>query len=156
MSLSFHQFNILNKYKLLNWENLIILQHICLVYKILHGLAPPPLCTIYTIPLRKTTFSQALMCLLERHMTGTHYGKQPESPCLNSFKHKVKKWLLNTQKCKHRCLIINFYLLHVSPYVTQSCLTLCHISSRYFLLSYFAIWCTYCRVRIHIRQRDYW
>ncbi len=39
----FHPCHILKKYKLLSWENLIMYKNICLVYKIMHGLAPPPL-----------------------------------------------------------------------------------------------------------------
>ncbi len=35
--------NILSKRKLLSWDNLIKYANVCLVYKIVHGLAPPKL-----------------------------------------------------------------------------------------------------------------
>ncbi len=40
---SFHYCHILNAYNLLSWENIINFKNVCLVYKIMHGLAPPPL-----------------------------------------------------------------------------------------------------------------
>merc|ERR1712131_530299 len=40
---SYHHCGILTKYQLLSWENLMKYADIVLVYKILQGLAPPPL-----------------------------------------------------------------------------------------------------------------
>ena len=40
---SLHHCNILEKYHLLSWENLIKYANVCLIYKIIHGLVPPPL-----------------------------------------------------------------------------------------------------------------
>ena len=40
---SFHICILIDKYKFLNFENLKIFKNTCLVYRVLHGLAPPPL-----------------------------------------------------------------------------------------------------------------
>ena len=44
---SFHVCNILNKYNLLNFENVINFKYVCFIYKALHGLAPPPVSTLF-------------------------------------------------------------------------------------------------------------
>lgn len=53
--LSYHHCNILQKYRLLSWDNLLKFHHICLVYKIVHGLAPPPLSTYVTVQSNRST-----------------------------------------------------------------------------------------------------
>lgn len=40
---SYHHCNILDKYNLLNFTNFKNVEYVCLLYKPLHGLAPPPL-----------------------------------------------------------------------------------------------------------------
>ena len=45
----FHHCRVLEKYNLLIFENFRLFSNLCLVYKILNGLAPPPLCDfVYT------------------------------------------------------------------------------------------------------------
>ena len=71
-----HHCTILNNHKLLSWEDVIKYKNICLVFKILHNTAPPPLKSFIIqrnssnqitrsatrgdllIPFRKSTFGQ--------------------------------------------------------------------------------------------------
>lgn len=75
--LRYHHCAILQKHKLLSWENVIKNSNLCLFYKIIHGLSSPPLSQFVNIrntaqrvtrgsargdcvvPLRKSTFSQS-------------------------------------------------------------------------------------------------
>lgn len=43
---SYHHCKILTKYKLLSFENFIKFKNACLIYKTLHGIAPPPACFV--------------------------------------------------------------------------------------------------------------
>lgn len=116
----YHHCFILNKYSLLNFENLISLFQLQLVYKIVHNLAPPPLkafvhltadttvrvtrsrtrgeCSIpkYDSALARSSFSYASV---------QKWNKLPsEILSLNdyrAFTKEVKVWLLKNQRCSH-------------------------------------------------------
>ena len=84
--LSYHHCNILEKYNLMSFDNFCKFSSICLFYKVLHGLAPPPLQesikyrqTRVTsavvnrdveVPFRKTSFSHNALSIKG------HYGIQ--------------------------------------------------------------------------------
>ena len=114
-----HHCHILRKYKLLSWENLITYKNICLVYKIMHGSAPPPLSGFIqfkssatratrgaakkdcTIPFIKTTFSQAVFSFRASQQWNTVPQSVRESPSYHSFKVNTKDWLVDSQTCEH-------------------------------------------------------
>lgn len=116
---SFHHCHILNKYNLFNWENLIKFKNVCLVYRIMHGLAPPPLADFIKsksvenritrgairadciIPRRKTSFGQAVFSYKASHQWNTVPQPIRECSSFNSFKLNFKKWLLHNQHCEH-------------------------------------------------------
>ena len=50
-SLNHHHHNILSKYNLLSFENLILFSELQLVFKIIHNAAPPPLKSFFSAPL---------------------------------------------------------------------------------------------------------
>ena len=45
----YHHCNVLNKYNMLNFENLILHSNLCLIHKIIHNAAPPPLRKLVTL-----------------------------------------------------------------------------------------------------------
>ena len=118
-SRSFHHCTILNKYRLLSWNNLVIFKNCCLIYKIRHSLAPPPLCGLIKfrspttgvtrgaargdceIPLRKTVFGQSAFTYRAANEWNTIPQTIRESISYNSFKKNLKKWLIDSQICRH-------------------------------------------------------
>ena len=116
---SSHHCTILHKHKLLCWEDLIKYRNICLVFKILRGLAPPPLNTFITqrnntgqitrsatrgdltVPFRKSTFGQlsfSVKALQNWNSLPTHI-KEIHTYC--TFTSKLKIWLTHNQTCTH-------------------------------------------------------
>lgn len=116
----YHHCFILNKYGLLNFENLVSLYQIQLVYKIVHNLAPPPLKAFVhlvadttkrvtrsrtrgecTIPSYKTAFARSSFS----YAGVQKWNKLPsEILALNDYKaftKEVKAWLLQNQRCCH-------------------------------------------------------
>ena len=113
---NYHHCHILLKYKLLNWENLIKYSHSCLMYKIIHGRAPPALNQFIkmvststrsatrgdcVIAFRKSSFSQSAFSIRaarEWNSIPTHIRNISNYA---SFKHFLKKWLISGQGCEH-------------------------------------------------------
>ena len=118
-SIYYHHCHVLKKYSLLNFENLIIYADLCLVYNILHGLAPPVLCQFVRtapndhrstrsvargdciIPLRKSALGQtafSVRAAREWNLIPIHIRNFKTYP---SFKLNLKKWLTGSQDCQH-------------------------------------------------------
>lgn len=118
-SIYYHHCHVLKKYNLLNFENLIIYADLCLVYKILHGLAPPVLCQFVStapnalrstrsaargdciVPFRKSALGQtafSIRAAREWNLIPIHIRNFKSYV---SFKHNLKKWLIDSQDCLH-------------------------------------------------------
>ena len=116
---TYHHCNILEKYHLLSFENFKNFKNACLVFKCLHGLAPPPLmefihrrrntghetrsmargdCEVYG---RRTAFGQNVLSI-----KGCQYWNElpaflREIPTFPAFKGQLKQWLKDNQSCEH-------------------------------------------------------
>lgn len=112
----FHHCSILEKYKLLNWENFVNFQDALLVFKILRGLAPPPLSNFFSLNRGKTRAASSQHLI--PHYRGSAFSKSAFSvrvvPFWNTipwhirnvdtliqFKKMLKSWLLENQVCNH-------------------------------------------------------
>lgn len=116
---SYHHCSILQKHKLLSWENMIKYAHLCLIYKVIHGLSSPPLSQFIQIrntdhsrtrgavrgdciiPLRKSLFGQTTFSVQAAHEWNLTPITIRNSNTYNSFKIQLKKWLLENQSCQH-------------------------------------------------------
>ncbi len=115
--LSYHHCNILEKYDLLSFDNFCKFSYICLVYKVLHGLAPPQLQEFIKyrqtrvtravlnrdveVPFRKTTFSHNALSIRGSALWNKIPPSIRECPSLATFKNHVKAWLRAGQTCNH-------------------------------------------------------
>lgn len=112
----FHHCSILEKYNLLNWENFVKFQDANLVFKILHGLAPPPLSNFLNLSrrqtrsassknllvrLRKSAFSQSAFSVRAVHFWNTIPSHIRSVDTFQNFKNMLKSWLLENQACAH-------------------------------------------------------
>ncbi len=114
---SYHHCHILKKHELMDWDNYVKYNDSVLIFKIFHGLAPPPLQTFITkstnratrassrgdcsVPFRKSAFSQAVFSYRASHTWNAIPNKIRESPTLNAFSKHLKSWLLENQNCQH-------------------------------------------------------
>lgn len=115
---AYHHCNVLAKYDFLNWENMIKFADIILVYKIFHGLAPPPLSEFIKqnqntstrsftrgdckIPYRKTSFAQSSFSYRAAHIWNTIPAEIRSYTNINQFTKSIKQWLLDKQICTHK------------------------------------------------------
>lgn len=116
----FHHCKILEKYRLLSFEHLRQLADSCMVYKIINGLAPPPLCDFVHIrptnSIRATRTVSALDCVKPFRYTVfgqssfsvkaiTQWNSLPEEmrrcSSIDTFKAHLKGQLLASQSCSH-------------------------------------------------------
>lgn len=116
---SYHHCTILTKHDLLSWDNLIKFSDACLVFKVLHGLAPPPLSEFIkqntqssrhtrsvsrgdcAIPYRTSSFSQSAFSVKAAHFWNTLPLHIRTSKTYNIFKRNLKEWLIANQLCEH-------------------------------------------------------
>lgn len=114
---SFHHCNILKKHVFLNWENLVKFADILLVYKMFHGLAPPPLNEFVKqnlnastratsrgdckISYRKSSFGQSAFSYRAAHTWNTIPTEVRNITSLTTFSKTIKQWLLDNQICCH-------------------------------------------------------
>lgn len=112
---AYHHCNILRKHGLLSWGNTIKHADGVLVYKILHGLAPPPLGEFIKtnpmrstragsrgdcqVPLRKSVFGQTVFSYRATQTWNTIPNTIRYSPTLASFTGHFKTRLLENQIC---------------------------------------------------------
>ena len=115
----YHHCLILKKYNLLSWENLMKHTNICLMYRIINGVAPPPLARFVetrsiairvtrgatrgdcVIPFRESEFSKSAFSV----RTANEWNLIPvhirQLSTIQAFKGHTKKWLLDNQVCQH-------------------------------------------------------
>ncbi len=114
-----HHCPILQKYRLLSWENMVKYSNLCLVYKIIHGLSSPPLHQFVNtrtanhsrtrgaasvdciIPFRKSAFGQtdfSVRAAAEWNLTPINIRNLNT---YSTFKIQLKKWLIDNQSCQH-------------------------------------------------------
>ena len=112
----YHHCHILSKYKLLNLENLIKYAHLCLIYKIIHGLAPPVLNQFIKVvststrsaargdclvQFRKSAFGQSAFSVRAAHEWNSIPADIRNISSYVSFKSFLKRWLISGQNCQH-------------------------------------------------------
>lgn len=115
----FHHCAILLKYNILSLENLIKFTNCCQVYKILHGMAPPPLCDFINlrttthritrgvsrgdciIPLRKSVFSKSAFSVRASQEWNTIPSSIRDINTYSLFRSHLKRWLISNQTCQH-------------------------------------------------------
>ncbi len=114
---TYHHCAILKKYEFLSWENIIKYSDCIVVYKILHGLAPPPLSEFIKkntnrstragsrgdclVPFRKTVFGQSGFSYQASHTWNTVPSDIWDLPTITSFTKHLKTWFLDNQQCTH-------------------------------------------------------
>ena len=113
---AYHHCNILPKHKLLSWENLLTFHDTCLIYKILHDLAPPPLSTFIRQknPLNRVTRaslrgdlvpprrrSPLAFTVKASHSWNTLPDNIRDSITYRSFARSLKTWFIQNYKCLH-------------------------------------------------------
>ena len=119
-SMQFHHCRILQKHHLLSFENVKLFSNLCLSFRILNGLAPPPLRQFVhfrseqsikstrisstrdcSVPFRRSSFGQSAFTV----KATTQWNALPDSikncDSIGSFKNKLKNHLLDTQLCNH-------------------------------------------------------
>ena len=116
---SYHHCNCLRNHKLLSWDNLVKFTDACLVYKILHNLAPPPLSAFIKqkttddsrtrsaarrdciIPRRRSAFGQSAFSVRASHTWNRLPTSVRHDDTYHSFKTELKSWLKDNQVCDH-------------------------------------------------------
>jgi len=113
---SHHHCNILTKHHILSWENLIKFTDVCLVFKIVHGMAPPPLSDFVNqstrltrsvsrgdcvISHRSSSFSKSTFSVKAAHSWNALPPHIRTQNTYKTFKHSLKEWLVANQVCKH-------------------------------------------------------
>lgn len=118
--LHYHHCNILEKHHLLSFENFIEFSSLCLVYKIIHGLAPACLlkfvchrpassirssriASVYDckIPSYRTTFGQSSFSFKATTQWNALLADLKSCLSIRSFKSQLKCSLKNSQNCNH-------------------------------------------------------
>lgn len=115
----FHHCHILKKQNLLSWDNLIKYANLCLVYKVLHNLAPPPLSGFVKqrahtsqitrgvargnciVPLRKSACGQSAFSFKAAQEWNTLPNHIREPTTYTAFSRQLKLWLITHQICQH-------------------------------------------------------
>ncbi len=118
---SFYHCDILAKHSFLSFDNFKHFRIPCLMFKVLHGLAPPPLngfiklradSGLYRdirasargdceVPFRCTTFEQAMLSVIGSKYWNSLPFAIRECPMYRAFKTNLKGWLKANQICSH-------------------------------------------------------
>ena len=116
---STHHCTILNNRKLLSWEDTIKYKNICLVHKILHNTAPPPLNSLtilrnnssqntrsmtrgdLLVPFRKSTFGQLSFSVVAIKNWNSLPAHLKDIHTYATFTKHLKTWLSDNYNCKH-------------------------------------------------------
>ena len=116
---TYHHCLILRKYKLLSWDNLIKYANLCLIFKILHNKAPPPLQQCITqrsntnrttrgssrgdcvVPFRKSAFSHSAFSVTASQEWNSLPAHIREISSYRPFSGQLKIWLNGHQLCTH-------------------------------------------------------
>ncbi len=118
----YHHCHILRKYNFLNFDNFLFYSDVCLMFKIIHGLAPPPLraCLAssgsnstgrirtrassrgdWATQFRKTTFGQSAFSMKVVGKWNSLPLDVTDSGSFAVFKKHLKLWLKSVQMCNH-------------------------------------------------------
>ena len=116
----YHHCRILEKHELLSFENFRLFANLCMVYKILNGLTPQPLCAFVharssnsirstrissirdcTIPFRRTVAGQSAFSVRATNQWNTLPDAVRGSSSLRVFKSNLKNLLKAAQLCNH-------------------------------------------------------
>ena len=116
----YHHCNILKKYDFLDFDNFMFYSDVCLMFKITHNLAPPPLVECLSCPssgragrtrasirgdwvpqFRRTAFGQSAFSIKVIGRWNSIPTHIRDSGSLVKFKSSLKLWLKETQKCNH-------------------------------------------------------
>ena len=116
----YHHCRILEKHELLSFENFRLFINLCMVYKILNGLAPQSLCVFVharssnsirstrissirdcTIPFRRTVAGQSAFSVRATNQWNTLPDAVRGSSSLRVFKSNLKNLLKAAQLCNH-------------------------------------------------------
>ena len=115
----FHHCAILRKHNLLIWENMIKHKNACLFYKIIHGMAPPPLRELVNvrtnphritrgvtrgdcvIPFRKPAFSQSASSVAASREWNNIPTCVRDLNTYQSFSSHLKQWFTDNMTCQH-------------------------------------------------------
>ena len=118
--ISYHHCNIINKYNLFNLESVLHYFDACLIFKILHGLAPPPLGEFIqqknssgratraatrgdcVIQYRRSKSGQTVFSVRATNYWNCLPIELRESTSYISFKIKLRRWIKNNQNCNHQ------------------------------------------------------
>lgn len=115
---SHHHCNILAKHSFLSFDNFKVFKHVCLIYKSLHGLCPPPLGEFIKrmdskigtrsatrgdceVQHRRTTFGQNVLSIKGSRSWNNLPTSIRECPTFVTFKNSLKQWLKDNQTCDH-------------------------------------------------------
>ena len=118
-AIKYHHCDIISKYNLLSYDNFVHYANMCLMYRIIHNLAPPPLKEFVSlcsdnikqtraairgnciIHLRRTEFGRSAFSIRATNMWNSTPSSIRQSPTFTSFKHQLKLWLKSQQSCSH-------------------------------------------------------
>ncbi len=118
-TVSHHNCPILQKYGLLSFNNFTTFKYACATYKILKGLAPPPLSAYIKqkennnhttratargdciVPLRRTSCGQTVLSVAGSRIWNNLPIIIRDCNTYTTFKISLKKWLLTKQVCDH-------------------------------------------------------
>ena len=119
-SMQYHHCKILEKHHLLSFENFRLFSNLCMVYKIVNGLAPPPLLQFVNfrsldsikstrissfrdchVPFRRTAFGQSAFSVKATTQWNALPNDIKNCDSLSSFKTKLKSLLKDSQTCNH-------------------------------------------------------
>lgn len=116
---SYHHCHIVQKYSLFNFDSFKHFTDACLIFKVVNGLAPPPLSQFIgqkdsgsrasrattrgdcTVQYRRSTFGQTVFSVRSSQYWNTVPTQIRESTNFLTFKFKLKEWLKTNQTCNH-------------------------------------------------------
>ena len=116
---STHYCTILNRLKLISWEDTIKYKNICLIHKILHNKAPPPLNWFIdqrdpsiqptrsttrgdlTVPYRQSTFSKQSFSVIAINNWNSLPSQLRDIHTYSTFTTHLKSWLSENYTCPH-------------------------------------------------------
>jgi len=116
---SYHHCDIITRHNLLSFDSLVMLKLACCVYKIVNGLAPPPLSQFFerkstngintrattrgdcAIPSRRTSFSQSALSVRGSKIWNGLPTSIRDCSSFLIFERHLKYWLKSNQTCNH-------------------------------------------------------
>ena len=115
----YHHCHIVKKYNLFSFDSFKCFMDVCLIFKVLNGLAPPPLKAFIKrtdsgerttrattrgdceVPFRQSAFGKMALSVRASHHWNSLPGEIRETSNYLTFKFNLKRWLKNNQSCTH-------------------------------------------------------